>query len=415
MIGARQWRAAGRGGAVAAWLGCVVVLFAPAPASAAERVVFCEAQVQACAGATRLGDAPPRGWWAAMDDRVLIEAARAGKPLPTLLYPSQAAYQEATAGLRGQEVAAAVLRRLPNVRAGATAAAPPFLFGVVRDDMQEVIRAAGPAGGVTVEGTLAAAVALAGGRDRFKDLSPGECVTRARESVARLRAELKGGPPAAGYAREAERLAALLAVLRPHNAERASLPDVERAYFIPDQRPPAIRDEMFADDPWYAWRGGTVRLLRGSEVAKPAWRGRKLRLMYVDRASFLADLTSLTDAQMNRRLSAWLSGPPPEAVAALVSRLAFDHAVEMRQCTAARAAPPPAPADWDGLTKLALDNLHLVLQRAGRTPAAGLRAAVGRLRADATLLDVLVHAGPTTSLIVPAVDRFQAAVQRLAN
>jgi hypothetical protein len=384
------------------WRACVwwgiLASIAPGSATAAERMVFCEAQSEACA----------------MDDGSIIGAARAGKPVPAILYESKAAYEEAIAGLRGKEVEAAILQRLRAVRAGATAAAPQFLFGVVRDDMQDVIRAAGPGSQATVDRTLAAAAALAGGAERFKDLSPGECVTKARDSVARLRAVLKEGPSAAGYAREAERLRALLEVLRPHNADRAPLPDLEQAYFVPDEHPPGIRGEMFADHPWYGWRGGTVRLFRTSETAKPVWRG-KLRLMYFDRATFVGDITSLTGAQMNRRLSAWLNGPPPEAVGVLASRLAFDHAVEMRQCTVPQTAEPLVPAAWTEMTNLSLDNLRLALRTAGQKRAPALRPALDRLRADATLLSVLVHAGPTPSPIVPAVDRFQAALEALKN
>ncbi len=258
---------------------------------------------------------------------------------------------------------------------------------------------------------MAAAIALAGGAERFKQLSPGECVMKGRESVARLRAELRDGPASAGYAREAEGLAALLSALRPHNAERAAVPDVERVYFVADQRPPARPDEMFADDPWYAWHGGTVLVLRASQAATPPWRGRKLRVMYFDRNAFVQDITSLTDAQMNRRLSAWLNGPPAEAVAAWRARLAFDHAVEMRQCTAAQTVEPPVPAEWTELTKLSLNNLDLVLREAGRAPA--LRATLERLRADAGVLDALAHVGVTPSLAVPAVERFHVAVERL--
>ena len=236
---------------------------------------------------------------------------------------------------------------------------------------------------------------------------------KARDSVARLRVELNDHPSAVGYSREAQRLAALLAVLRPHNAERASVPDLERAYFVPDERPPRRRDELFPEFPWYGWRGGMVRLLRASEVAKPAWRARKLRMMYFDRETFLNDITSLTGAQMNRRLSAWVNGPPPEALAALASGLAFDHAAEMLQCTAAGAMEPPVPAEWTEITKLAVDNLHLVLRMTGQKRALGLGPALDRLKADATLLQVLVHVGPTGSLILPAVDRFQAAVNKL--
>jgi len=397
----------------AAWLGCLVVL-ASGRTFAAERVVFCEPQVDACVHASRLGDAPPRGWWAATDDGSIITAARTGQRVPAVLYESKAAYQEAIAGLRGKEVEAAILKRLASVRERPIAAAPGFLFGVAREDMLGVIRAAGPGDQAIVEGTLAAAVALAGGEETFKDLSPGETITRAREPLARLQVELKDGPVSAGYEREARRLTTLLARFRPGQAKGAPFASPERAYFAPDEPPPGrIDGELFVDQPWYAWRGGTVLVLRSGEAAEARWSKSKLRLMYFDRATFYHDISSLTDAQMNRRLSARLKGPPADELAALISRLAFDHAVFMHQATAVQASEPAARAEWGEVVALATDNLRQAIPPAAREPAPNLTGALARLREDVALLDVLAHASTTPSLTAPLVDRFQAAVGRL--
>ena len=397
------------GRAVAGCLGCLV-LFAPARSFAGERVVFCEAKSEACAGAPPLGDARPRGWWAAMDDGRILQAARTGKPVPEVLYESRVAYQHAVAGLSGQDLRAAILRRRVAARVGAVAAAPGCLFVAVQEDMLNVIRTAGRDGEAVVDGTLAAAMALAGDADRFKTLSAGETIAQARESLARLQVELKEGPAAAGYARE--RLTALIARVRPGEARAAPFESPERAYFAPDERPPArIDGELFVDRPWYAWRGGTVLVLRPSEAAEAPWNKKKLQLMYVDRATFSRDLSSLTDAQMNRRLWARLKGPPPDEDTALIARLAFAHAVFMRQATVVQATEPGLRAAWSETVRLSTDNLRLAIRPPTTEPVPRLDAALAQLRDDTALLAVLAHASAAPG--APLVDRFQEAASRL--
>jgi hypothetical protein len=401
------------GWAMAAWLECVIVL-ASGRVIAAERVVFCEAQIEACAGAKRLGQAPPRGWWATMDDQLLVAAARSGRPIPVILYESASDYERAVAGLRSNDVREVILRRLDTERRTAIGAATGCLFGVIREDMLNVIRAAGPPDQAVVDGVLAAEVAFGGGEDRFKYLPPDATIDEASEEVAKVLAQLKPGPVAAGYAREAQRLTALLARFRPDGARGMPAVSPERAYFAPDERPPArIDGELFASQPWYAWRGGTVLVLRPDEAAGPQWSKSKLHLMYLDGATFYGDITSLTKAQMDRQLAARLKGPPAEELAQLVTRLAFDHAVFMREAAAVKTAKPPAPAEWAEVVALSTDNLRLAIKPAGQEAAPNLKTALAQLRADVAVVGVLVHASAIPSPGAPLVDRFLAALDKL--
>ena len=136
--------------------------------------------------------------------------------------------------------------------------------------------------------------------------------------------------------------------------------------------------------------------------------------MYFDRESFLRDISSLTDAQMDRRLAARLPAPPRRELAALRARLALEHAVFIRQCAApTRAGDPQAVQRWARTVALSTENLRLVAAAGVEPPKLGLAGRVARLREDVALAAALAHAKQSPVSSAAVVDQIQAAVDRL--
>lgn len=375
------------------------------------RVILCESRLEICVGAERLGPTLPAGWVAAVGDGPLRAAARDTPPI--FLYPSRDAYRAALEGLSEFEQQRALQRRL-EVVSGSPGTVPGFMFEVIRQDLLGIIAVAGPRDQAAVEQALNAAVALEGGMARFALLTPVQAVERARDSLARVRAENVDTPAANGFATESALLAEVHAALTGKPAPPEPFASPERAYFAPTERPPARRDARFVDQPWYPWRGGTVLTLRPAQAAEPPWSSDGLVLMYFDRETFFREVSQLTEAQMERSLAARLRGPPARELAELRMRLALAHATLVRQCVASmRGSDAQGRQLWTLAVARSTENLRLVAAHndvAG--PNVGMASRVARLSDDVALAAAFAQDEPPSGAAA-LLDEVRVAVDGL--
>jgi hypothetical protein len=372
-----------------------------APAAAAERVVFCDKPPGVCAHP--LGTSMQRGAWALVDDRELESAVTGGEPLPLILYLSRGEYDEAVAGLDAKERERAVLRRAKVLRDNGFLA-PDVLWLDLRS-----VAAASRRGANDLVLVLEAAVAMSGGAKRYSGGRSADALSELRTSIATLQVELAGGPVAAGYAKEAEALGWLSG--QPHVAPFAA---PIRVYFVPRMRPPPGPDgELGFDFPSFGWHGGTLLSLRPDEAAEPRWKSRHPRLMYLDPASFMRDL-SLTDRQIDRRLRARFAHPRREEQAEIAAALAFTHAISLRLYkTVIRESSPDLLATFDEIVALDDENLRLALAAAEPHAAGDLEARAARLRADLALARLVLRGAPGKKYEASVVDQAIDLIARL--
>jgi hypothetical protein len=371
-----------RGGLITGLLSFVLSSVAVG-ASAAERVVFCEKGSGSCAQAQRMLGTSVRGSWALVDDRVVLAPGSKTDPIPRILYFTPGEYEDAIAGLSAKERELAVLRRLELMADGI----PGHAFGLVHDDLMQVATAVRDLGNDDLGTVLDAAIVISGGANRFDNVRPVDALSDARKSLAQVLVELPAGPVATGYGKEATVLAEIDADgAHGRTLRRPPFAAPERAYFVPHMPAAPRSDPMFLDQPTYAWRGGVVRMLRPDEAAAPPWKDRKPRLVYFGRATFLRDIGSLTDAQIDRRLRARMTGVSLHELADLAVTLAFDHAVLVRQYTnPIRERQVPWLSRWNEAVALDGENLRRVLADAQPRAPDERKARIEKLRADVAL------------------------------
>jgi hypothetical protein len=344
-------------------------------ARAAERVIFCAARAGACAAARPLGKTGD-GWWSAIDDRALA----GNEPVPRILYFSMAAYNEAVAGLTEKEKAQAVLKRSKE----STSLSSDLLTQLYTDFFDLAI--AGGADRALLAVALDGAMMLAGGADRY-------------------------GEAADGYRAEAEALDDL-ETGRGRQGERFFPPaDAKRVYFIPGQKVAGGFDGELPELQAFAWHGGAISTMRPEEAASV--KGQRPKLLYYSADLFQADRAALTEAQLDRRLRARLRGVPAREQATLAAKLAFEHAVSVRQYTVTfRRRAPGSASRWDEAVRADTENLRLLLA-AARHGDVDPKTARARLRADVALADLALRANPEADPNRPAIERATAVVARL--
>jgi hypothetical protein len=384
-------------------------------AGAAERVVFCAVRSGACVHPKEtLGTSPAGGVWAIVDDQVFHAAAPTGGVPPRILYFSREEYVSAVAGLTAAERAQAVSRRLQVVSANA----PAVIFGLLHDDLFALATATAGVADARLEPILDPGIVIAGGANRFASVAPGELVRQLRESPVKLLVELPAGSGAEGYRKEAGELARVEAEIRNVATAPASpFASPERAYFLARVPPPAQRDPSFVDQPWYGWRGGTVKLLRPDEANQNPSKDSQPRLLYFGRIPFLRDVTALTDAQMNRRLRARLAQAPERELAEMIATMAFDHSVLTRQYAEAMEVHKAASwlPHWRQVVSLDAQNLQLALQASDPRASHDRDRRLTTLRADVDFASVVLHAPPGTSYDGSRIDQIAIAVNHLPN
>jgi hypothetical protein len=377
------------------------------PAAAVERVIFCATPAGACAGAGRTLGKSEAGAWVEIDDADLIANSAQTQQLPPVLYFSRAAYDQALAGLSKREKEQAILKQARDK------ASRPHLGLVERvyDDCVDLaIAAGGDADAVAV--SLEAATILAGGAESNADVPLPQVLDRVIESLAKLRAELPdSGAAAAGYRAEAEALDDVATGRRGGEGSRSfPIADPERVYFIPGEKVARGFDGELPELQAYGWNGGAISAMSPADAA--AIKGPRPKLLYYSNRAFLTDKGSLTEAQFDRRLRARLRGAPAGERAALAARLAFEHAVTVRQygATLQRRAPDSL-APWNEIMRGDDGNLRRVLS-AVRVPGGGAKTARARLRADVALAEFALRTGPDPNLIT--IERVDAVLAKLA-
>jgi hypothetical protein len=161
-------------------------------------------------------------------------------------------------------------------------------------------------------------------------------------------------------------------------------------------------------------------VLRPADLTAPTWRTLRPRLVYYDRGVFLREVLDLTDAQLDRRLSARLAAPPARERAELTAALAFDHAVLARQYAAGARASGPSPG-WDAAVALdganlrrALDGANLRRALAAESPAAPgqLAPSLARLRDDLALAASLFGGTPASAADAARIERLVTLIGR---
>ena len=399
-----------RTGHIAALLSFVLSAVA-VQASAGERIVFCEKRHTACAQPKRMLGSSANGVWALVDDRTLLAGAPAAGSMPRILYFTLGEYEDAIAGLNVKERESAVLRRLEIMSDGI----PAHAFGRVHDDLLQVAAAAArDLRNDDLGAAIDAAVVISGGANRFSGVRPIDALSETRGSLAKVLAEVADGLAASGYGKEAVVLTDIDRESQPGGkARRPPVAAPERAYFVPHMPAPPRPDPMFLDQPTYGWRGGVVRMLRPDEAAESYWKDRKPRLVYFGRATFIRDISSLTDAQIDRRLRTRTAGISPHELAVFAATLAFDHAVLVRQYTnPIRERRAPWLSRWNEAVAIDIESLRQALAAAQPHASDERHARIQQLRDDLALAAAVLRSGPGDD---PRISQIASVIARLSD
>jgi hypothetical protein len=388
-----------------------LVLVSPS-AAAAERVVFCKSSSGVCGGSPRKLGTAAQGFWIAVDDQDLVSRLAKGEAIPTVVYFSRAAYDDAVAGLSAKEKERAILRRLQ----GCTGALPLLLLPVLREDLLALaIAESGNDDDVRI--ALDAATILGGGPKRFQGLSPVASLQQAGESLAKVMAQLGPKTPAAdGYRKEAEAIADLENDVR-YRAGPRLLPFAapQRVYFNPGMKTSKQIDGELPELQAYGWHGGGVLAMRPDEVAAAPGKGKRLRLLYDSNRRFLED-SALTEAQLDRRLLARLAHMPERELAELVASLAFDHAVMLGlYADPLREQKVDWLPRWTAAVAGDQGNLRLALAAARPGGQDDRAARIEQLRADLRLAVAAAHGTTPPDPNAATIDQAATVITRLRD
>lgn len=349
---------------------------------AGERIVMCQGRADACQAATVLGDTAS-GKWARIDDAALL----GGTVVPPVLYFSPRAYDEAMAGLSGKERKQAVVRRGETVSKNVHG----FVFRELTSDLLQV---AFDAKGKDLEILVETASLLESGEERLFGRTVGQLLDLARKDLAELLVELPKGPLASAFGKEADAASALAAEISkdPKEALRP-IAEPRRAYLVPSVPKPYERVLLLelAAHP-HKWRGGVVTLVAEHDLSRPPFKGQALKQLYPDQGDYLADLTELTGAQLERRLETRLRRGYDRS--GFVARRAFHHSVHFHAVTARlKDSGPPWLDRWLKIAAMDIANLRRVL--AAMAPRGGAKRNQTDLPADFALATAIFSASPS--------------------
>ncbi len=365
-----------------------------AAATPGERIVLCKDPAGICRQGTVLGKSTHGIWAQVADDAVL-----AAHPVPRVLYFSVPEYQDAMSGLSDKERAQAILRR-DEVVAGNLSGC---LFAQLTRDLKDSAPGATRA---DLDALIEAAAVLDGGSERLRGSGAGELLDMASADLAQLVVELPKGPLVEAFAKQAEAVGRLATGLRK-DGSRSPLPFAEpRAVFfipsLPEKELLVLR--ALAGYP-HAWHGGVVAIVDRHQLAQAPFKGRALEQLYPGPADYLADLTELTAAQLDRRLATRLrSGFDRNG---FVAELAFRHAILCRALTTlAQKSRMPWATEWQAIDAMDVDNLQRVLAATRPTATSEREPRVDRARGDFALAAGLLRDGDARhrAMLVKATD-----------
>jgi hypothetical protein len=352
-------------------------------AFAGERIVLCQGQAEVCRAATVLGDTAA-GKWVRIHDRALL----AGSTMPLVLYFSPRRYDEAMAGLSGKDREQAVARRREVVSKNLHG----FVFQELTSDLLQVAYDA-KAGDLDL--LVETAAILSSSEARMVGRTVGQLLDLARHDLAKLLADLPKGPLVSAFAKEADAAGALAAEISK-DPKQALRPFAEpmRAYLVPSvsKQYQRVLSIALAGHP-HKWRGGVVVLVAEHELSQPPFKGQALKLIYPGQEEYLADLSDLTEAQLDRRLAARMRNGYDRS--SFIARRAFHHAVTFHAVTARlKDSGVPWIDKWLKIAAMDSDNLRRVLAATAPRGGAKRNQEPADLSADFALAAAILSASP---------------------
>ena len=149
------------------------------------------------------------------------------------------------------------------------------------------------------------------------------------------------------------------------------------------------------------------------ELAQPPLKGQAIKQLYPGRQDYLADLTELTEAQLNRRLEARLRKGYDRAT--FVAQRAFHHAVFYGILTAAlREGRAPSLEPWREIAALDTDNLRQVLTTMAPQATHNRKQQHTTLRGDLVLATTILRGSSTSPRHLAQLARATEALSRLS-